>query len=403
MRLSWFVPLVVHAFLALGRAQSVPAQTHATRTASETRPQRQSKYLTAPLDLTLSNLGPAFLGHDITAIVAAIKKSPALAEKSEFESTSAFEARRAGFLDRPLYATLAPTGYLGFVVQDESALAPVFKYDADSQVLTVTLAGNREDFIMEKDQPTLDTVPVRLVVLSRDSYVGGNAFGAKVSVARTYAQQYGLAFSEDNWLLHSDSDQIGRTFTYLISMRPDEARAAEANARILVVCLLSKPWLRHSIHSHDPTMDEPTETVIEESYLQVNPEQVWLFNQKTGEVIRKLTESSVGADKDAQLALRIRQTPLILEVSPGRHIVQLSVAIDGGAEKLDYLSGSSMTFTAKRQIVLTQSGLMSPEDLSSMKFTLNGRPYTPRWTKDAIAEGTRDELIRSATTVITVP
>lgn len=404
MRLSWLVTILVPAFIAAGYSRAAPAQTHASRPASKrTHQQPQPQYLTVPLDVTLSNVGAAFLGQDITAVAEAIKKSPALAEKSEFESTSAFETRRAGFLDHPLYGTVRPTGYFGFVVEDDSAFAPAFKYDADSQVLAVTLAGNSEHFIMEKDQATLDTLPIRLVVLSRDNYIGSNAFGAKVSVARTYAEQYGLALSQKNWLLHSPSDETSRTFTYLLSMRPEEARATKTDAKILLVCLLSRPWLRHAVHSHDPTIDEPTETVIEENYLQISPEQVWVFNQKTGEVIRKLTESSVATDKDAQLALRLRQTPLILDVSPGRHIVQLSVAIDDGPERLEYLSGGSKTFTAKRQIVLTQSGLMSPEDLSGMTFTLNGKPYAPNWTKDAFAEGTRDELIRSATTVITVP
>ncbi len=45
------------------------------------------------MDLTRTNLGSNFVGHDITAVFDAIKNSPALKEKSEFESTSAFETR----------------------------------------------------------------------------------------------------------------------------------------------------------------------------------------------------------------------------------------------------------------------------------------------------------------------
>ena len=129
----------------------------------------------------------------------------------------------------------------------------------------------------------------------------------------------------------------------------------------------------------------------------------WLFHQRTGEVIRKLSEAPIANDNDPQQSLKLRQTPLILKVSSGSHLVQLSVTIDDDPEKLDYLTDNSKTFTAKRQIILKQTGLMSPADLADLTFTLNGKPYIPHWTKDVKFEGTNIELIRSATTVITMP
>lgn len=402
MRRDSLAILLSCASLVAGHAQSRPAQLPAKRPTanapSKPKPP-EPKYLTAPLDVTLMSLGPAFMGHDITALVAAIKESPALAEKSEFESTSAFEARQAGFIDHPLYASVKPTGYLGFVVGDDSVFAPELKYDADSQFLAFTLTGTTERFIMDKDQPTLDGLLIRRVVQSSDTYIGTNAFGAKVTVTRTYAEDYGVALDQNNWLLHSSSDAYNGTFRYLLPMGPEEARATKADAKLLLVCRLSAPWFRHGAHGHDPTIDEPREAIVGDNYLQVSPEQLWVFHQKTGEVIRKLSESSVASEKDQQFALRLRQTPLILEVSSGS-VLGFLVAVDESPEKLEFLSHDLKTFTAKRRITLKLSGLMSPKDLSDLRFTLNGKPYIPNWTTDAINRGTSYEVISSATTVI---
>jgi hypothetical protein len=406
MRQIWIAIILMLAFLMAGHAQSSPTQVPPKRPAANTasRPKPpQPHYLTAPLDVTLTNLGPAFMGHDITTLVEAIKKSPALTDKSEFESTAAFETRRAGFVDRPLYAKVTPSGYFGFVIGDDLVFAPELKYDADSQILAITLTGSTERFIMDKDQPTLDSFPIRLVAQSGDSYIGTNAFGAKVEVTRTYAEEYGVAFNQKNWLLQPTSDGSSRAVRYLLPMGPEEAKAMKADAKLLLVCRLAEPWFRHSAHGHDPTIDEPRETLVGDNYLQITPEQVWLFHHRTGEVIRKLSEASIANDKDPQQSLELRQTPLILKVSSGSHLVQLSVTVDDDPEKLDYLTDNSKTFTAKRQIILKQTGLMSPADLADLTFTLNGKPYIPKWTKDVKFEGTSIELIHSATTLIKVP
>jgi hypothetical protein len=345
--------------------------------------------LTASLDLNQTNLGQDFMGHDITAVAETIKNSPALKEKSEFESTSAFETRRAGFVAQP-------NGYMGFVVGEES-ITPEFKYDADSQTLAVTLTGSTERFIMDKDKPTLDGVLIRSIVRDEDSYIGSNAFGAKVEVRRTYSEEYGVVFNQDNWLFRS-SERYKRKFTYLLPMPPDEARTLKADAKLLLVCRLMQPWFRHSAHGHDATIDEPYKTLIGDNYLQAVPEQLWIFNQRTGEVVRKLSESSITSEEDQQLNLKLRQTPLLLEVFPSR-ISYIKVTIDDEPEKFDVLTGSTKTFGARHRIVLT---LLHPQSLSDITFKLNGKPYIPTWTKDATQIGSH-ESIDSATAVIAAP
>jgi hypothetical protein len=74
-----------------------------------------------------------------------------------------------------------------------------------------------------------------------------------------------------------------------MSLKPD--------AKLLLVCRLTEPWLRTTASGHDPTFSEPFETIVGESYLQVIPEQLWVFNSRTGEVVRKVAAASVGTEQ----------------------------------------------------------------------------------------------------------
>jgi len=298
MRLWPFIAFMVFGLVVTAQGQPTPARTGRQAqlpTAKKTKPKiLQPHYLTAPLSLTETNVGRDFSGHDITAIVAAIEKAK-LKDKTEFESTPAFQERRAQFLTHPLYASVMPLDYLGFVVDGESLpsqFAPAFKYDADSQALGITVTGRESLFILEKDQPTLDSVLVRRILRTQDNYVGGNAFGAKVEVEHTYSEEYGIAFQQNNWLFKSSKALMYRQFKHSFALSPEEAITLKPDAKLVLVCRLSEPLSRHSAHGHDPTISEPFETITGENYLQAEPEELWVFNQKTGEVLLKITKSS---------------------------------------------------------------------------------------------------------------
>jgi hypothetical protein len=354
-------------------------------------------YLTIPLEPEQTKLPTDFVGHDITAVVEAINNSPALKEKSEFESSPAFQARRSGFTDQPLFGDVRPAGLLAFVIEG-SIFAPDFKYDADAQAMGVTLTGHTIRFIMDKDKPTLDGVLVRHITKDRDSYIGGNAFGASVKVDRTYSEEFGVVFEPANWLFHH-SNQYSREFSYLVAMEPEKAKAIKSDLKLLLLCRLTEPWLRHSAHGHDPTVGEPYETIVGENYLQVSPMQLWVINSRAGEVVRKFSESSVAADQNEQMTLRLRQTPLLLEVTTGSSAQLYRIRIDDQEEKRGVLQQAPTTFGAKQKIVFT---LDYPHSLSDVRLTLNGKGYIANWSKDGTRIG-NFESIRSATVTLTLP
>jgi hypothetical protein len=402
MLLDSIVALLILAVSASASGQSKPqpkAQPSPRSAAkAATKPVvLKPNYLAVPLDLSQTNLGHDFVGHDIAAVVEAIKNSAALKEKSEFESTTEFENRRAAFIGQPLYASVAPNSYLAFVVDEDPILHPMFKYDADSQILMVELAGRAQTFFMDKERSTLDGVLIRRSLLDRDSYVGSNAFGAKVEVERAYFEEYGVVFSPGSWMFQA-SEGFDREFEYLLPMGPDEARALKADAKIVVVCRLAPPWYHEGAHGHDPTISDPYESKVGDNYLQVVPEQIWIFNHGSGEVIRKISESSLASERDGQFRLRLRQTPVLLEIS-SETISLGQVAVDDGPATIEDFSNSTKKFGAKRKIVLT---LETPQSLSDVILKVNGKPFAPDWKKDSTSIGNQ-EFIHSATVVITAP
>jgi hypothetical protein len=287
------VAMFILSLLASVRGQSKPSGVKPHSRVGHPRESAAvafSSYLTSGLELNQTNLGSNFRGHDIESVVEAIKKSTALKEKSEFEVTSAYKARLADFERHPLYSSVMPKSAFGFVI-DEQPLSPSpFKYNADKQIMTITLTGVPQHFVMSENSPVEDTIVIRRTVLQQEKYVGTNAFGAKVEITETYSKLYGITFNQNNWLFGSSRD-FERTFIYSFPMPLDQARTFKEDARIMLVCRLTEPWLRESASGHDPTINEPYKTLVDENYLVATPEQIWVFNQKTGDVIRKLSES----------------------------------------------------------------------------------------------------------------
>jgi hypothetical protein len=400
-----FCALLIAAYPSIAFAQTkanssrspkrptTPQSASTSAQSSQVRPQ----YLKSPLDLTANNVGANFFGHDIAAIFQAVKSSPSLQEKSEFESTAVFQARRAAFVSQPLFASLLPTAHLAFIVAEGSTFAPRFRYDADSQTLSLLLTATSEQFILDKHRPTLDTILVQRVVRDSGTYVGTNAFGAKVEVRKTFAEEYGIAFEQHSWIFPR-SGGYERAFSYVMAMEPDQARTLKVDAGLLLICRLEEPWIRSTAHGHEATISEPYETLVGDNYLQVIPEEIWIFNKKTGDVIAKLSAASIGNERDHQLSLRLRETPVILEVSSDVGHQLYRVRVDDQEQESGIIE-ESKTFAARRRIVLT---LEYPHDLSSVHVKLNGKPYFPNWTKDGTRIGSY-ESIRSVTVEVTAP
>jgi hypothetical protein len=401
--LRLLLTILLLSSVAVGQSQPVakpkPQAAH-QKPRGISKPAATVNFLAGPLDLNTSNLGPNFQGNDISALYDAIKIAPALKEKSEFETTSQFVARRQSFTDKQILGTLTAKDSLAFLLPSEFRFGgPRFEYDADSQTLEFALDGNSMTLFPDSQHPELDTIRVKGTIIDTGKYMASNAFGAKVEVEKTFSQDKGIAFSKNSWLFRTSQNPYVREFKHLFSMPPEQARALKQEGRLLLICRLENPWFRETVHGHEAKMDEPYQTTVSDYYLQVVPEQLWIFNQRTGEVLSKLTASMVSEGEDEQLKIKLKQTPLILEVSSARMDI-CTVSIDEQANEHDILDNKGpKMFRAQHKIVFKVD---NPNSLSGFTFKLNGKTYTPDWQKDSIMIG-NNEIIKSATIVITLP
>ena len=260
-----------------------------------------SKYLTHAIDRNITSLGPNFVGNDIAAIVKTMQASSALKAKSEFETTVDYKKRRLDFYNHALYAQLYPWDDLAFVIQINSSS---FRYDADEQELHVMLDARRphsfdnnvwffsdadllEEAINRHDPPSMNLVSVRSTKLKSHQYIGGNAFGATLPIDATSYHDYDIAFVETSWLHDSVDFQ---TSGYMFHMAQEEAIELTKAPGILIISHLVEPLYGNGWHSVKPTFDLPIDTHTDFDYLRVVPNELWIFNQRTGVVYRKLKD-----------------------------------------------------------------------------------------------------------------
>ena len=119
--------------------------------------------------------------------------------------------------------------------------------------------AREHDFLLEKEQPKLATIPVRLTQLSSEQYIGSNAFGATRAVEKVSAEEYGLAMPGDSWLSFGKKEDENPDFTFFFQVPLDQARAFKGDSEIVLVCRLRDPWIYRDAHGHDATIDDPTD------------------------------------------------------------------------------------------------------------------------------------------------
>lgn len=273
----------------------------APKQASEPR----SGYLTEAVDLNSTNVGPDFKGHDIEAVVEAIQTSHSLSPKSEFETTAAYEARRDSVSNQPLFGSVTPTSLFAFVFDSEIPQSPLLGYDADSQIMMLRLRAMDHQFLLESDQPTLATIPVKLSNVRSEKYLGSNAFGATREVEKISAEEYGLAISRDAWFFSGNKNN-DLDFMYFFQVPLDQAQAFKKEHEIVLICRLAAPWLHRDVHGHDATLSDPNQSLIEERDLAVTPLRIWVVNKETGAVVRDISQFSQAKDLPNQQRLAKR-------------------------------------------------------------------------------------------------
>jgi hypothetical protein len=190
----------MRAVVALGAvllASISPAQAGLARKSGATVPQQKVvRYDTAPLDPSLENLKPNYLGHDCRGLA---KKIVAInPQKGEFETTAAFKSRLDGLSSANVLGTVKLGDVVAFVSSSDMLSMLSEQYDADGQSLTLNdyIADGRSSvngrLIASKK---LESFPKH-----RRTYEASNAYGKKVSVESSLYETCALAFSNVDYM-----------------------------------------------------------------------------------------------------------------------------------------------------------------------------------------------------------
>ncbi|HEY3297979.1 MAG TPA: hypothetical protein VGK34_04920 [Armatimonadota bacterium] len=376
------------------------SQSQTQRRANTAAATGSNIYLQKAIDPHTEALGSGFRGNDIRQIFLALEGAVALRDKSEFETTEQYESRLESFRPRLWGQEVGAYSLFGFVVEGDTLSDSEVSYDADGGELQYLLKTKSTSFFLERDRPNLPTTTVKRINVGSDSYVGSNAFGAKTIVKRFSEKEYGLALESADWMFGNGRYEFEKEFRRTIRISPEQARQVKPAAKIMVVCRLEAPWIRHSADYIKPTIENPTEISIDQHYLQVMPEEIWLFDSRTGIVLEKVSAARLENERRERLEAaaqearieaetRAREFPLRVELSSS-HLMVLHKVIDDGKDEDIVVNNSIIVLAARNKITLRCSSALN---VNSLGITVNGSSYSPSWQKRKGQPGMPDELV----------
>jgi hypothetical protein len=215
------------------------------------------------------------LQDDYTTVVKQLRERAKALVKSEYETTAQYEARKEGFTAK--YPDLLKPRT--FVFSNEILYRKwkrlshyeYIQYQADEQRVSVRLSPDDTDTI----SPGFKVYRLDEKITPLGTYVGSNAYGAKVRIKKENVHWPCLAimtsFVPPKELLF---EYKGR---FNASRKPELA--------IAVTGVLEEPFLFESTTYHEPVFDSPFDQKYTEACVAMMPQRFVLFDVKTGEIL----------------------------------------------------------------------------------------------------------------------
>jgi hypothetical protein len=245
---------------------------------------------TAPIDPTATQLKPQYRGINPGILYSELERR-SNESKGEFETTQAFNERMTKLQGRPLIGTISKDSLIPFTLASENTMLNkvTSRYDADKGVLAVSIEMTAPVVGVRMD---LDkrSVPLRYDFQPSTSYVGQNAYGAKVTIEKTFANVYELLienFRDFERVPRDSSLTFRHTITANLEMTPAEAMAAKPNLKVLALARLHDPYILKGYLSHKPTVSEPRDTFAVYHYLVCEVKEFWIYDYASGRIYAK--------------------------------------------------------------------------------------------------------------------
>ena len=134
-------------------------------------------------------------------------------------------------------------------------------------------------------------------------------------------------------------------------------RVDEAGLRALLIGSIMSPFVSLSEHSEAATLDDPVEITFENRYVHFTLEELWYFDQHTGEVLARYSNLR----HQHHWALHVEYEP--------EHVYEISAFADGVEYVHRLNSVNGIHIDANEEVRLVAK---SPYREPTMKITVNG-------------------------------
>jgi|CXWL01.1.fsa_nt_gi hypothetical protein len=232
------------------------------------------------------HLPTGYTGLDPKKFLSVFKSKVESTKKGEFETSEAVVQRTAN--KDAVLAPINTSDLYAFRIDNID-----IKYDADAQAYTI---GGSFNYKCRKTPPWgnfKDWFTCKVTSISResDTYEGGNAFGASLTVERTQGRDFALAFQKDSPLLSSVLSS-GRSFNYeyqdKFSVTLEKARSLkDMNVAVLFVGRVSDVIIVDNYTRVEPTIDWPRDIFIIEDAIPFDLKEIIYYVIQTGEILGK--------------------------------------------------------------------------------------------------------------------
>lgn len=249
-----------------------------------------------PFDITTEKLPPNFKGTDIVKLYPVLLKKAPL-EKEEFETTANYRNKIISAVTDDVYAfTLDPVfNGIGYGLRIEPYNADTHKWNI--HVYTMPLSEYEDEYIASINLKSTDR--------STRSYIGTNAFGAKVLIKSNRSTDFGIALVNQNdfgkGLSETKLSKSVRKINFSLDMPTEKAKTLKDNIGVLLLCKTSLYELNgkrniygkgNGLISEDTdikkaTIDDPIELLTDRKFINVKMLSIWVYEINTGSVLLK--------------------------------------------------------------------------------------------------------------------